>query len=168
MSGDTAAAVDTDEAVSELEQMVAEIAQGRTDLAAVTGLTDRDLEAIYAVGHGLYTAGKYDEALNFFQVLCICRQTEARYWFGLGACAQVLGDAATALRGYGMAALFDTENPQTSLRAAECLIKLGDAKTARTALEAVVLLTEGKAQYAAYRERARLMLQQLDRAEAPA
>jgi type III secretion system low calcium response chaperone LcrH/SycD len=168
MSGDATAALVTDEAVSELEQIVAEIAQGHTDLAAVTGLTDQDLEAIYAIGHGLYTAGKYDEAVNFFQVLCICRQTEARFWFGLAACAQVLGDASTALRAYGMAALFDTENPQTSLRAAECLIKLGDPKTARTALEAVLLLTEGKPQNTAYRERARLMLQQLDRAEAAA
>ncbi|MEJ0017882.1 MAG: SycD/LcrH family type III secretion system chaperone [Acetobacteraceae bacterium] len=168
MSGETTTGTATDEVASELADIVLDIAEGRTDLAAVAGLTDRDLEAIYAVGHGLYTAGKYDEALNFFQVLCICRQTESRFWFGLGACAQVLGDAGTALRAYGMAAVFDTENPQISLRAAECLIKLGDATTARTAFEAVVELTEGKPQFTAYRERARLAIQQLDRKGAAA
>lgn len=168
MSGNIASDQVVEEVGAGLAQIVEDIAAGRTDLAVVAGLTDQDLEAIYAVGHGFYTAGKYTEALEFFQVLCMCRQIDSRFWFGLGAASQVLGDAATALRAYGMAAIFDMENPQISLRAAECLIKLGDTKTARTALEAVVELSEGKPQHTKYGERARLVLQQLNRADASA
>ena len=168
MSGEISTDPEVDQVSTELAQIVEDIAEGRTDLAAVAGLTDRDLEAMYAVGHGFYTSGKYAEALEFFNVLCLCRQTESRFWFGLGATSQMIGDAATALRAYGMAAVFDMTNPQISLRAAECLVKLGDVKTARTALEAAMELAEGKPEHAAYRERARLVLQQLDRAGAAA
>lgn len=153
---------------AELAQVVADIAEGRTDLAVAAGLSERDLEAIYAAAHGLYSSGRYREALEFFEVLCVCRQTDPRFWFGLGAASQLLGDASTALKAYGMAATFDMENPQISLRAAECLIKLGDTKTARLALEAVVELAEGKPDQAAYLERARLALEQIGRKGEPA
>ena len=164
MSGEVSSDTDQAQEGADLAQIVADIAEGRTDLAVAAGLTDEDLEALYSVGHGFYTSGKYNEALEFFQVLCLCRQTEARFWFGLAASCQMLGQTDGALRAYGMAALFDTENPQISLRAAECLIKLGDKKTARTALEAVIELTENQEGQPSYRERARLMLEQLDRA----
>jgi type III secretion system low calcium response chaperone LcrH/SycD len=162
MNTEAAAAGQNDDDDAELTDVVAQIMNGETDIAAVAGLTDQDLEAVYAVGHGLYAAGKYQDALDFFRVLCICRQTESRFWFGFGATSQVLGDHANAVRAYSMAALFDVENPQIPLRAAECFIKLGDSGTARQALEAVGIVADGKAAHAAYAERARLMLQHLD------
>jgi type III secretion system low calcium response chaperone LcrH/SycD len=157
-----------EEGTAELARIVADIMDGKTDLAVAAGLTDDDLEAVYAAGHGLYTAGKYDEALSFFQLLCTCRQSDSRFWFGLGACSQMLGETSNALRAYGMAALFDTENPQISLRAAECLVKLGDTKTGRIALEAVIELAAGKPDQSVYAERARLTLNMLDREESGA
>ena len=161
MSAETTA-VAADKDMAELAETVARIAAGETDLAVVAGVTDEELEAIYSVGHGLYASGKYNDALDFFRVLCICRQIEPRYWFAFGATNQLLGDHGNALRAYGMAALYDTENAQISLRAAECLIKLGDFATARDALEAVELLAEGNPANAAYAERARLMLRAID------
>jgi type III secretion system low calcium response chaperone LcrH/SycD len=168
MSETIQAGPDAEEGAAMLAELVADIMEGKTDLAVAAGLTDDDLEAVYAAGHGLYTAGKYDEALSFFQLLCTCRQTDSRFWFGLGACSQLLGETGNALQAYGLAALFDTENPQISLRAAECLIKLGDTKTGRMALEAVVELAAGKPDQAAYAERARLAIQRLDSEEAGA
>jgi type III secretion system low calcium response chaperone LcrH/SycD len=162
MNTEPAAVAGQNDQDAELANVVAQIINGETDIAVVAGLTDNDLEAVYAVGHGLYAAGKYDDALDFFRVLCLCRQTESRYWFGFGAASQVLGDHANAVQAYGMAALFDSENPQIPLRAAECFIKLGDTNTARQALEAVGVVTDGKPAHAAYAERARLMLQRLN------
>jgi len=162
MNTEPAAVAGQDDEDAELANVVAQIINGETDIAAVAGLTDQDLEAVYAVGHGLYAAGKYQDALDFFRVLCLCRQTESRYWFGLGAASQVLGDHANAVRAYGMAALFDSENPQIPLRAAECFIKLGDTDTARQALEAVEIVADGKSGHTAYAERAHLMLQRMN------
>ncbi|MBS0643358.1 MAG: SycD/LcrH family type III secretion system chaperone [Acetobacteraceae bacterium] len=168
MSSEAVTNSSVQEGVAELAQVMADITDGRTDLAQAAGLSDQDLEALYSVAHGFYAVGKYQEALNFFQVLCLCRQTDGRFWFGLGAACQMLDKPGGALRAYAMAALFDLENPQISLRAAECLIKLGDLKTARAALDAVIELSGAQTGQPSYRERARLMLQQLDRSEAAA
>ena len=168
MSGEISTDPEVDQVSTELAQIVEDIAEGR-DRSRRGGGADRSRSGGNVRGRTwVLPSGKYAEALEFFNVLCLCRQTESRFWFGLGATSQMLGDAATALRAYGMAAVFDITNPQISLRAAECLVKLGDVNTARTALEAAMELAEGKPEHAAYRERARLVLQQLDRAGAAA
>lgn len=162
MSGTTPQAAITEADIATLAGLVDAIATGEQDIADTVGLTDNDLETIYAAGHGLYSAGKYKDARDFFNVLCMCRRTDSRFWFGLGGASQMLGDNATAVKAYGLAALFNLEDPQVPLRAAECLIRMGEGATARQALDAVDALTEGKPEYASYVERARLMRARLD------
>ena len=141
-----------------LATLTEEIMAGRTDLAAAAGMTDDELEAVYALGHGFYASGQFSDALDFFRFLCIHRHTDARFWFGYGAASQMLGQTENAVHAYGLTALLDSEDPQVPLRAAECFVKLDQGPAARNALEAVLTLSEGKPAYAATASRARLML----------
>ncbi|AJC82201.1 SycD/LcrH family type III secretion system chaperone [Rhizobium etli] len=144
-----------------LARLTEEIVAGRTDLAAVIGITEGELEAVYALGHRFYSAGRYGEALSFFRFLCMHRYTDPRYWFGLGAASEMLGDSATAVRAYGLAALLNDEDPQIPLRAAKCLIKLDQPAAAISALESVLELSGEKPQHKALAQWASLTLRRL-------
>lgn len=154
------AEVDITEA-GRLARLTEEIIAGRADLAAVIGITDDELEAVYALGHRFYSCGRYGEALIFFRFLCMHRYTDPRFWFGFGAASQMSGDSANAVRAYGLAALLNGEDPQIPLRAAKCLIKLDQRAAAVSALESVLELSGGKPEHKAFAQRASLMLRQL-------
>ncbi|MER8447296.1 SycD/LcrH family type III secretion system chaperone [Mesorhizobium sp. M1066] len=145
-----------------LARITEELIAGRTDLAAVIGMTDDELEAVYALGHRFYSAGKYFDALNFFRFLCMHRYIDPRFWFGFGAASQMLGDSANAVRAYGMAALLNDEDPQIPFRAAKCLIKLDQPAAAVSALESVLALSCGKPEHKDLAQRASLMLRRLN------
>ncbi|MER8791410.1 SycD/LcrH family type III secretion system chaperone [Mesorhizobium sp. M0983] len=154
------AEVNTTEA-GRLARLTEEIIAGRTDLAAAVGITDDELEALYALGHRFYSAGRYNDALSFFRFLCMHRYVDPRFWFGFGAACQMLGDSANAVRAYGLAALLNDNDPQIPLRAAKCLIKLGQQAAAVDALDSVLALSGGKPEHKAFAQRASLMLRQL-------
>lgn len=65
---------------------------GRATLADVVGITDEELEALYALGYRYYCCGKFEYALSFFRFLCLHRHTDARSWFSLAAASQILED----------------------------------------------------------------------------
>ncbi|MES0139419.1 SycD/LcrH family type III secretion system chaperone [Mesorhizobium sp. M0016] len=148
-------------AAGRLARLTEELIAGRTDLAAVIGMTDDELEAVYALGHRFYSAGRYSDALNFFRFLCMHRYIDPRFWFGFGAASQMLGDSANAVRAYGLAALLNDEDPQIPLRAAKCLIKINQPAAAVSALESVLALSSGKAEHRDLVQRALLMLRRL-------
>jgi type III secretion system low calcium response chaperone LcrH/SycD len=149
---------EADPEVARLTELAQEIMAGRTDLAVIQGITDDELEAVYALGHGFYTSGKYDDAVEMFRFLCTHRHMEPRYWLGLGAAKQLVGDPAAAVQAYGVCSLLDSADPQPPLRAAECFRLLGDEASARSALEAAITIAGDDPRHAAYAERARLML----------
>lgn len=159
-----AIANETDETrIARLAGIAEAVMEGRATLASVQGITAEELEAVYAVAHGLYGAGRFTDALDLFRFLCLHNHGEAKYWFGLGACQQMTGDTAAALKSYGMSALLDASEPQVPLRAAECFVKLGDKANARAAAEAATIVAEGKPEQAAIAERARLLMARIDK-----
>jgi type III secretion system low calcium response chaperone LcrH/SycD len=151
-------AAEADPDVARLAELAEQIIAGRTDLAVIQGITDDELEAVYTLGHGFYGSGKYADALEMFRFLCVHRHLEARYWFGLAATNQMLGEIPAAVQAYGVCALLDVDDPQVPLRAAECFRQLGDETNARSALEAAIIVAGADPKKAAYAERARLML----------
>lgn len=155
--GAGAAKLDTDH----LADLAREIMAGNTDLAAIVGMTEDELEAVYSLAHGFYTSGRYGDALDMFRFLCMHRHMDPRFWFGLGATNQMLGEHATAVTAYQTCAMLDLEDAQVPMRAAECFRAMGDAESARQALEAVVEVAKGKPAQAAYAKRAEAMLQQM-------
>ena len=150
-----------EEEVDRLAQLSVDILEGRTDLAAIAGMTGDELEAVYTLAHGFYTAGKYDDAQDVFRFLCMHRHLDPRFWFGFGATCHMQGDIALAVKAYGMAAMLDPTDPQVSLRAAECFVALGDTKGARIALEGAIMAAGAKSAHAGHAERARMILSTL-------
>ncbi|MBR1033934.1 MULTISPECIES: SycD/LcrH family type III secretion system chaperone [Bradyrhizobium] len=141
-----------------LAQLAIDFTTGRADLASVIGITDDELEALYVFGHRYYSCGKYEEARNFFRFLCLHRHIDARFWFGLAASSQMLGDPENAMHAYRLAGLLNGEDPQIPLRAAECFIKLDHPAAAITALENALALSVGRPEHKALAGRGLMML----------
>src|SRR5262245_996977 len=97
-----------------------DIFAGRTDLAAIAGMSDDEIEAIYSIGYGFYTSGNYQDALDIFKFLCMHRHMDKRFWMGLGATSQLLKDYDRAIVAYRTCAMLDLGDAQLPLRAAEC------------------------------------------------
>ncbi|MBL6080047.1 SycD/LcrH family type III secretion system chaperone [Belnapia sp. T18] len=142
---------------SRLEQMAEAILKGQTDIAALNGITGDELEAVYSMGYGFYSAGQHQDAADVFRFLCLHRHTDPRFWLGLAASAQMLGFHAVAVQAYGVCAMLEPEDPQVSVRAAECFIAMGDATSAGTALEAAEALSHGKPGHARWGDRAKVL-----------
>lgn len=147
------------------ELLATAILNGETDLAALNGLTEEELEGLYAMGYGFYTAGQQVDALDVFKFLCLHRHTEPRFWLGLGAVSQVTGQYNVALQAYGVCAMLRPDDPQVSLRAAECFLAVGNRASAGTALEAVIELAVGNPEAAHWARRAQVLQENLPRAE---
>ncbi|WP_445222834.1 SycD/LcrH family type III secretion system chaperone (plasmid) [Bradyrhizobium sp. Pa8] len=144
-----------------LVQFAIDFAAGRADLAAFIGITDDELEAMYVYGHRYYSCGKYEEALNFFRFLCLHRHVEARFWLGLAAASEMLGNTENAVHAYRLAALLNREDLEIPLRTAKCFIKLEQPAEAIKALEDALSLSIGKPEHRALARRARMMLGRL-------
>ncbi len=70
------------------EKQIEEIAnrfltQGAT-FKELKGISDEELEAIYAVGHNLFTTGRYEDAEDAFRLLCFLDHLNKKFWLGLG------------------------------------------------------------------------------------
>ncbi|CCB66717.1 SycD/LcrH family type III secretion system chaperone [Hyphomicrobium sp. MC1] len=148
--------------------LAGDILDGRTDLAAIAGMTAEEIEAIYSIGYGFYTSGNYQDALDIFKFLCMHRHLDKRFWMGLGATSQLLKDYDRAIVSYRTCAMLDLSDAQLPLRAAECFLALGDMVQAQLALEAVGIVAKHypTAQNASFAARAGLMRAQSAPAEA--
>lgn len=123
------------------------------------GLTDKDMEAIYSVGHSLYNNGKYEEAHDVFKFLSFYDHLEKRWWMGLGATRQMLKKYEDAVMAYSYTAMLDVEDPRPHLHAAECLLALKRYEDADSALSAAVHWAGEKPEHAELKQRAETMLQ---------
>ncbi|MFH0302307.1 SycD/LcrH family type III secretion system chaperone [Bradyrhizobium sp. 31Argb] len=144
-----------------LSCLAPDLMAGRATLGDVVGITDEELEALYALGYRYYCCGKYEHALSFFRFLCLHRHTDARSWLSLAAASQMLEDAEGAVQAYRLAALLTSEDPQMPLRAAECFVKLGRPAAAIVALGDVLTLSAGNPEFDMFAWRARRMLDRL-------
>ena len=125
--------IDTAKVAKGVEALIKENAT----LKQLKGVTNEELEAVYALAFGYYRTGKYDEALKLFQFLVLFDHLNAKYWFGLGAVQQALKDFKNAAVSYGYCSFLKLDNPKPQLHAAECFLALGDKRSAASALEAL-------------------------------
>lgn len=113
-----------------------EFGDGAT-LRAMRGLSDEEMEAIYAMGVNFYKAGNYADAEKVFRFLTLFDHLNSRYWTGLGSLRQVQRQFAAAIEAYRFASFLDLENPKPMYYAAECHLSLGQKDEARAALDAL-------------------------------
>lgn len=114
------------------------VGEGGT-LKTLAGMSGEDMEAIYAVAFNYYNAKKYDKAHEMFQFLCLNDHAEPRWYYGLGVVRQAMGDFQGAVNAYGMATLFDIENPAPHAQAGYCLLAMGKPVEAKAALEGAII-----------------------------
>ncbi len=125
-------------------------------LKDLQGLSDKNMEAIYAVAHNLYSATKYEQANTLFQYLCMLNPYEKKYWLGLGACRQMQRDFQNAIDAYCMATALDMKDPNAPLHAGECFLALGNLDSAEKSFDTVIAWSEeGGDQYDKLRDRAK-------------
>ena len=110
------------------------LAAGGT-LKDLRGLSDEDLEAVYAIGFSLYNQGKYAEAEPLFQFACLYGNTQPHYWLALGNCRLMLTKYEAAIEALGFAYLYDSDNAWPVIQTATCYLALGDKENAKDALE---------------------------------
>lgn len=120
----------SDEAVENLMRHLADFGT----LRETKGVSDAELEAIYAVGVNFYKAGNYPDAEKIFRFLTLFEHTSSRFWTSLGSVQQVQKRFDEAVKSYQLATFLDLHNPKPAYYAAECFLLLGDKENARQAL----------------------------------
>jgi len=112
--------------------------QGLTTIAESKGISDEELESVYALALDFYKTGRYKDAETLFRFLTIYSHTERKFWMGLGAVCQVQRRFDEALKIYAhITMLLDTKWVKPSYYAAECLLAKGDKEHALSAIEHV-------------------------------
>lgn len=119
------------------ETLAQAITQG-TNLATLMDYTDQELEAIYALGHSLYSQEQYSNAVKCFAFLVANVQTDKRYTSALASSLQMLKRYEEAMQYHCMATLMDVEDPLPLFHTAECFINLGQIQEAQEALQEIL------------------------------
>ena len=125
--------IDKDMIISAAEAMVKD---GAT-MKQIRGISNEELEAVYSLGFGYYTTGKFEEAQKLFEFLVLFDHLSTKYWFALGAVQQARKDYQKAIASYGYSSFLDLENPKPQFHAAECYLALGDKDNAASAIMAL-------------------------------
>jgi len=149
---------DSDKKIFELAQRTM---RGETSLKAELGLTEKELEGIYAVAYNLYRNGKYGDARLCFAYLCMFDPTVYKYVFGIASCFQAEGQYQAAGTYYAFASGLDQAQPAPFLHLGECLLALSDRPGAKTSFERAIKLAGEKADYKAVKSKAAVILENL-------
>ena len=120
----------------QIEEAAKAFAKGAT-MKEVRGITNEELEAVYSLGFGYYSTGKFEDAQKLFEFLVLFDHLNTKYWFALGAVQQAQKDYQKAIASYGYSSFLDLENPKPQLHAAECLLAMGDKGNAASAIMAL-------------------------------
>ncbi|MFD0669009.1 SycD/LcrH family type III secretion system chaperone [Ramlibacter sp. MAHUQ-53] len=111
-------------------------------LGHLRGLADADLQSLYAVAHGLYEQGRYQDAVHVFGYLALNDHMEPRFAIGLGASLQMAGRLEDALKVYTVAIVLDPADPAPTFHLSECLLSLGRVDDALESLDTVIAQCE--------------------------
>jgi type III secretion system low calcium response chaperone LcrH/SycD len=111
--------------------------------AETAGVEQEQLEALYSLGHRLYSSGELADAETAFKALCLYDYRDTRFWMGLGATLQAQSKLDLAAEVYGMAGLASNlKDPAPFFYAGLCQLKNGDLASADASLAAVESLGE--------------------------
>ncbi|WP_330926279.1 SycD/LcrH family type III secretion system chaperone [Candidatus Sororendozoicomonas aggregata] len=116
-----------------IDQFNQYLASGGT-LSHLNGISQRSLDTTQAIAYHKYQSGLYDEALKYFQYLCLHHHWKSDYFLSMAACQQMLGFYYQAIETYLHAARLGPKNPMPLIYICECYIFMGDLPKARKAL----------------------------------
>ena len=144
----------------QLDTLIREVIEGKTTLQQVKGLSDEQMEAIYAMAYRYYQFGKYDEAIEMFNLLGMFNPFESKYWMGLAASLQLTKQFDKAQQVYAVAAMTsEPGDPVPHLHAGECCLGAGEIEDAVKAFRIAVNFSKDNEEYAAVHAKAQGLLE---------
>ncbi|EHH1240834.1 SycD/LcrH family type III secretion system chaperone VcrH [Vibrio parahaemolyticus] len=148
----------TDPSQMQAEELLSFLEEGGT-LKMLHDVSEDTIEHIYAVGYNFFQSGKIEQAAKVFQLLSMLDHYQARFFIGLGAARQELGEYLQAIDAYSYAALVDINDPRPPFHSAECHLKLEQLTEAESGFYSAKEMSAGKSQYADLHQRAGIMLE---------
>lgn len=148
----------TDPSQMHAEELLSFLEEGGT-LKMLHDVSADTIEHIYAVGYNFFQSGKIEQAAKVFQLLSMLDHYQARFFIGLGAARQELGEYLQAIDAYSYAALVDINDPRPPFHSAECHLKLEQLTEAESGFYSAKEMSAGKSQYADLHQRAGIMLE---------
>jgi type III secretion system low calcium response chaperone LcrH/SycD len=141
-----------------LEFMIHGFMNGLITLQELEGISDEEMETIYALGYNFFTYGKYDAAKDIFTGLTAYAPYTAHYWRALGAVNQQLKDYVEAIAAYDMAIANDENDVVSYVYRGESNILSGNLAAGLVDLERVLSVGGGFPQYSPWMQRSELLL----------
>ncbi|EGR0921151.1 CesD/SycD/LcrH family type III secretion system chaperone [Vibrio parahaemolyticus] len=148
----------TDPSQMQAEELLSFLEEGGT-LKMLHDVSADTIEHIYAVGYNFFQSGKIEQAAKVFQLLSMLDHYQARFFIGLGAARQELGEYLQAIDAFSYAALVDINDPRPPFHSAECHLKLEQLTEAESGFYSAKEMSAGKSQYADLHQRAGIMLE---------
>ncbi|EGQ8136479.1 SycD/LcrH family type III secretion system chaperone VcrH [Vibrio parahaemolyticus] len=148
----------TEPSQMQAEELLSFLEEGGT-LKMLHDVSADTIEHIYAVGYNFFQSGKIEQAAKVFQLLSMLDHYQARFFIGLGAARQELGEYLQAIDAYSYAALVDINDPRPPFHSAECHLKLEQLTEAESGFYSAKEMSASKSQYADLHQRAGIMLE---------
>jgi len=118
-----------------VEELLVRIASGEITAAKARGITEEELESVYALAYNFYVVADYAKAETLFRFLTMMSHRDEKYWMGLAGALQARKEWKGALQAYAyVCSNIHSRNVKASLHAAECYLQLGDRQNAGSAL----------------------------------
>ena len=140
-----------------LQFMIHGFMNGLITLQELEGISDEEMETIYALGYNFFTYGKYDAAKDIFSGLTAYAPYTAHFWRALGAVNQQLRDYSEAIASYDMAIANDEQDVVSYVYRGESHILAGNPDAGLRDLESVLQMGAGQ-DVSPWVQRSRLLL----------
>jgi type III secretion system low calcium response chaperone LcrH/SycD len=145
-------------AANYLEFMIHGFMNGLITLQELEGISDEEMEMIYALGFNFFTYGKYDAAKDIFTGLTAYAPYTAHYWRALGAVNQQLKDYQEAIAAYDMAIANDEFDVVSYVYRGESQLLARNREAGLHDLQIVIQLGADAPHFGAWVQRAELLL----------
>lgn len=141
-----------------LEFMIHSYYNGLVILQELEGISDDEMESLYALGYNFFTYGKYEEAKDIFTGLTAYAPYTAYYWRAFGAVNQRIKDYHEAIAGYDMAIANDETDIVSYVYRGESNILLGKVVEGLEDLKTVTEIGKEYPEFEPWVKRAKLLL----------
>ena len=141
-----------------LEFMIHGFMNGLITLQELEGISDEEMETIYALGYNFFTYGKYDAAKDIFTGLTAYAPYTAHYWRALGAVNQQMKDYVEAIAAYDMAIANDENDVVSYVYRGESQILSSNVEAGLKDLDKVLQIGSQYPQFAPWVQRSELLI----------
>ena len=126
----------------------------------VAAMSDGEVEALYAYGHGLFTMRRYPQALQILTLAMLLRPKVLRYMIAVGLGHRMLGQDGPAMAVFQMAVMVHPSRLEPRVHLADCALLSGQAGLALDcARDALRCPSQGGSFEAPLRQRAQVILE---------